>query len=338
MLEQEKRRGTSEPEPVVFDGLYPLYGSADIRGSTRHRNEAIRCDVLQHLDHAREALQAMQAEMPLTILDELSHRIGKRIEQYGAAWHTGDEADATQFLLHEVEPILRSLTAKRDALRPILNAYCEKTGCREALRAQAYESSRYQINRLISAMLLAEQDEAQRLFPHYFEHAKTDGVEHTMYIGQSIAPKQPLDYAYVQNLRLRQLIVSCSIAQQVRHLNASLDIPLDIAQLILVQEAPITLCFRTDEKKFDVEGASGVRFELLKKRLDKACVKNSEERITQPDQIAVVYASEQEEAEYGRYIEYLAANRYVEPEPERLDVEDLPGATGLKMLRLQVRV
>ena len=42
---------------------------------------------------------------------------------------------------------------------------------------------------------------------------------------------------------------------------------------------PITLRFRADEKRFDMDSPSGVRFELLKKRLDKARIKGTEERI-----------------------------------------------------------
>ena len=82
--------------------------------------------------------------------------------------------------------------------------------------------------------------------------------------------------------------------------------------------------------------ARRVRFELLKKRLDKACVKGTGERITQPDQIAVVYSTEAEGAEYRRYAEYLAAQGQIEPEVETLEVEDLPDAVGLRTLRLKV--
>jgi len=159
-----------------------------------------------------------------------------------------------------------------------------------------------------------------------------------MYIGQSIAQDRTFDAAFVQNLRLRQLIAACTIACEVRRLNETLPFQLDIAQLVVVQHASITLRFRTDEKRFDVDGASGVRFELLKKRLDKAHVKGTEERITQPDQIAVVFSTEPEGAEYRRYTEYLVAKEYVETNPETLEVEDLPGAAGLRMLRFRVRL
>jgi GAF domain-containing protein len=328
----------AEPTPIAFEEVYPLYGAADIRSSTRHRNEAVRHDALARLGRAREALGAVWKALPLTILDELRLRLDRRIEQYEAAWNTGDEADAAQFLSDEVEPVLVRMATGREGLAPILAAYRDGGEDGEAQRSEAYEASRLAINRQVSDVLLAEQAEAQRLFPHYFEHAKTDGVEHTMYIGASITPARPFDEAYVQDLRLRQLLVACRVARRVRHLNGSLPMPLDVAQLVVVQHAPITLRFRTDEKRFDVDGATGVRFELLKKRLDKARVKGTDERITQPDRVAVVYSTEAEEAEYRRYADYLVATDHIESDPEAFDVEDLPGAAGLKMLRLTVRM
>jgi hypothetical protein len=332
----ERGDDTVEPEPVVFEAVHPLYGAADIRASTHHRNEAVRHDVLGRLGRARDALASVHEALPLTILDELGLRVRKRIDQYERAWNAGDEAAADRFLTEDVEPVLERMTAGRADLVSVLEACRSRGEEGAALRSDAYEASRRAINRAVSDVLLAEEAETQRLFPHYLELTRTDGVEHTMYIGPSIAPDRPFDLAYVENLRLRQLIAACAVAREVRRLGETLPMPLAIAQLVVVQHAPITLRFRADEKRFDVDSPSGVRFELLKKRLDKAHVKGTDERITQPDRIAVVYSIEAEEAEYRRYAEYLAAQGQIESEPEMLDVEDLPDAAGLKMLRLKV--
>ncbi len=332
----ERGDGTVEAEPVVFEAVHPLYGVADIRSSTHHRNEAVRHDALARLGRARDALAAIHAALPLTILDELGLRVHKRIEQYERTWNAGDESAADRFLAEDVEPVLERMTAGRADLVSILETHRAPGEEGAVLHADAYEASRRAINQAVSDVLLAEEAETQRLFPHYFELTRTDGVEHTMYIGPSIAPDRPFDLAYVENLRLRQLIAACAVARTVGDLGETLPMPLAIAQLVVVQHAPVTLRFRADEKRFDMDSPSGVRFELLKKRLDKACVQGTGERITQPDRIAVVYSTEAEEAEYRRYAEYLAAQEHIEPEPERLDVEDLPGAAGLKMLRLNV--
>lgn len=332
----ERGEETAEPEPVVFESVYPLYGAADIRSSTHHRNEAVRHDLLARLGRARDALAAVHGVIPLTILDELGLRVRRRIERYESAWNAGDEATAHRFLADEVEPVLERMTVGRPDLLPALETYRASDGSCAPLRSDAYEASRRAINRAVSDVLLAEEAEAQGLFPHYLELTRTDGVEHTIYIGASVAPDRPFDLAYVENLRLRQLLTACAVAREVRRLGETLPMPLAIAQLVVVQHDPITLRFRPDEKRFDVDSPSGVRFELLKKRLDKACVAGTDERITQPDRIAVVYSTEAEEAEYRRYTDYLAAQGHIEPDPERLEVEDLPGAAGLEALRLSV--
>ena len=43
------------------------------------------------------------------------------------------------------------------------------------------------INEKLAALIDKRQEEAQLMFPHYFERYKTDGIEHNMYIGESIA-------------------------------------------------------------------------------------------------------------------------------------------------------
>lgn len=341
MMEQEKTTGSFEPIPVRFENLHPLYGSADIRGSSEQRNQAIRTDILKHLKHAEEAVAAMGRETRLTILDELHHRIIVRIGKLETGWQVGDQSETRRFIQSEVDPLLESLSRGQSALTPILSSYRGATGIDNSLVSQgrkAFDESQERINGLIVDMLTAEQEMAQRVYPHYSEHTKTDGVEHTIYIGESIAPERAFDLAFVQDLRLRQLIIACKIAREVNALNVTLDVPLEVAQLVLVQHAPISLQFRTDEKKFDVEGVSGIRFEILKKRVDKAHIKGSEERVTQPECIAIVYSLEREEVEYERYLEYLKANAYLDGEPERLEVEDLQGVSGLHALRVRVAV
>jgi len=48
-----------------------------------------------------------------------------------------------------------------------------------------------------------------------------------------------------------------------------LPIKLDIASLVLVHTSPISIRFRMDEKRFDVDGSYNARYEILKKRIDK---------------------------------------------------------------------
>jgi hypothetical protein len=91
-----------------------------------------------------------------------------------------------------------------------------------------------------------------------------------------------------------------------------------------------------DEKKFDVDGAYNIRYEILKKRIDKAYVKDSNERLTQPGKLAIVYSQENEAQEYRNYLKYLQSIEYIGPDIERLELKDLQGITGLKALRAEL--
>lgn len=113
-----------------------------------------------------------------------------------------------------------------------------------------------------------------------------------------------------------------------------LKVPLDITQLILVHDQPLSIRFRPDEKQFDVDGAYDIRYEIVKKRIDKATIKGTGQRLTQPGKIAVTYNQPRIEEEYKRYFEYLAARNVITGVVEELELEELPGATGLHALRV----
>ena len=76
--------------------------------------------------------------------------------------------------------------------------------------------------------------------------------------------------------------VACGVALRAERLKDRLPVPLDITNLILIQHAPLSIRFRFDEKRFDVDGAYNVRYEIMKKRIDKAVVRGTTERLTQP--------------------------------------------------------
>jgi hypothetical protein len=112
--------------------------------------------------------------------------------------------------------------------------------------------------------------------------------------------------------------------------------PLESSHLILVQNNPLSIRFRFDEKKFDVDGTYNLRYEIMKKRIDKALIKGTKERLTQPGKIAVIFSQPKEAKEYKRYFEYLGETGYLENKIEELEVEDLQGVYGLRALRVKV--
>src|SRR5215470_8041269 len=66
----------AEMEPIVFEGVQPLYGLADIRGSSVQRSLAIQADLLTQLGLAADVVQAAARARSLPALDELGYRIG----------------------------------------------------------------------------------------------------------------------------------------------------------------------------------------------------------------------------------------------------------------------
>jgi hypothetical protein len=340
-LDQQKPGEPVEPEPILFEQVFPLYGAADIRGSSNRRNKSIRDDLVEHMSLAKKLLQQVNQSLPLAVIDELDYTLDKKIREIRKAMSPGDESSTIEFILKEVNPLFRHLQQSHPSLKPLFHSFMAQTRSGTELlykKRKAYESSLRTINETIAGHLLKEQQHLQKIFPHYFEKYQTDGVEYNIYIGSSLVKDQEFAPVYLRNLRLHQLISACEIAGKINDLIPKLEEPLSITQLILVHSTPINIRFSMEEKQFGVDGAYNVRYEIMKKRIDKAVVKGTGERVTQPGRIAVIYTMEKELAEYSGYIEFLQAKGYLKNEPEYLLLEDLQGVQGLKAIRLEVEL
>jgi hypothetical protein len=337
----ERRDGAPSPEfePIVFKDVYPLYAIADIRGSSTQRNLAIQTDLLAHLRLALDVIDRAREARALPVLDELRHRLGKVVAQIEATVSSGDEAGVLEFLRREVEPLFAHLSGFGPPVRERVDAY------RAALdpqlgtvyrRRRDYEASVTLIADTISAYLDAEEAIAQEMFPHYFEKQRTDGVDYGIYVGASLLEGGEFDELYLRNLRLWQLMVACGMARATHALRGRLPVPLETTHLVLVQHTPLSIRFRFDEKRFDVDGAYNVRYEVIKKRIDKARIRGTAERLTQPGRIAIVYSQPGEAREYRQYVDYLETAGYLTGELEDLELEELQGVHGLRALRIEV--
>ena len=87
-----------------------------------------------------------------------------------------------------------------------------------------------------------------------------------------------------------------------------------------------------------MDGAYNIRYEIIKKRIDKATVENTGERLTQPGYLALIYAQAREAVEYLEYIDYLQDRGMLEPGVEELQLEELQGVKGLLALRVKVKL
>ena len=181
-----------------------------------------------------------------------------------------------------------------------------------------------------------KQIEAQKIFPHYFDRYKTDGVEHNMYIGQSIAKDLTFSEVVLENLRLWQLSVMCEMENEFYKIQETKHLKLSSRSLILAFNNTLTIHYRMDEKHFDVDGSYNARYEIIKKRIDKAYIKNTQERITAKGKLTIVYSQKETEVEYLKYLKYLQHKKYLADDIEVLDVEDLQGVSGLKAIRVGI--
>ncbi|MBI9070904.1 MAG: GAF domain-containing protein [Melioribacteraceae bacterium] len=340
-LAGEENEKISMFEEIVFEGVYPLFGVSDIRDSSMHRNRAIQDDLLEHLEVVKDILKETVSYKSLPYLDELSYRTGKIYNRIKNGLNSGDEISTIDFLQNEIVDVFEHIRNYDPVLDERVADYLKLINPHLRIfykERKSYEDSVNQLNDAISGFVDEAENAAQEMYPHYFEKYKTDGIEHSIYIGQSIAPTKQFSKMYLQNLRLWQLILTCGIALKAEKLKSSLPIPLELTHLILVQNAPLAIRFRTDEKKFDVDGTYNIRYEIMKKRIDKALIKGTEERLTQPGKIAVIYSQTKEKLEYKKYIEYLQAHNYLNENIEELELQDLQGVQGLKALRVDVNM
>jgi hypothetical protein len=336
----EAREGEGgELEPIVFEKVYPLYALSDIRASSTERAAAIQADLLAQLRLATNVIEAAHRVRPLPALDQLLFRIGQRVAQIEDGLTSGEETGALAFVRQEVESVFEQVQGFGPDVRARVEAYRAAldpklhTVYRERRR---FEDSVRRLTDLIASYIDLEEQAAQGIFPHYFEKQTTDGVDHQLYVGGSLLEDGRFDPLYLKSLRLWQLMVVCGIAARADQAAPGLPLPLRTAHLVLVQHSPLSIRFRFDEKRFDVDGAYDIRYEIVKKRIDKAVVKGGVQRVTQPGTIAIVYAQSSEAAEYRGYIEYLQHLGYLGPEVEELELGELQGVSGLRALRVTV--
>jgi hypothetical protein len=331
----------AEMEPIVFEGVQPLYGLADIRGSSVQRSLAIQDDLLTQLRLAAAVVEAARATRFLPALDELAYRIDRHVARIERSLNSGDEVGVIGFLRTRVEGLFEYLGGFGREVRARIEAYRGALDPRLGAvyrRRHLFEESVTRLAEAMSVHLDRAEGAAQAMCPHYFEKQKTDGVDYQIYVGGSLLEDGRCDPIGLQNLRLWQLMLTCELAARAHRLRDQLPVPLQTTHLILVQHAPLSIRFRFDEKRFDVDGAYDIRYEIVKKRIDKALVEGTTDRVTQPGTIAIVYSQNAEAQEYQGYLEYLESLGCVTGEIEHLDLAELQGVQGLRALRVAVAV
>lgn len=324
---------------IVFDKVHPLYGQVDIRSSSKARNEAIQRDLMIQLTAINQVLESAFEKYKLPIYEELMYRVKSHVEEIKDVLHTNSEQAIFNFVREQVLPVFQYLKNHDNQLSEQVSAYeatiDERTGTYYDHRKN-YDESVMLINQELAEVLDQKQLAAQEMFPHYFERYKTDGVEHNMYIGESISGEQKFDKLFLNNLRLWQLQTMADMENRYYNLKAELPVKLDVASLILVYNTSLSIRFRMDEKRFDVDGTYNARYEIIKKRIDKSYIKGTNERVTQSGKMVIIYSQKEDELEYLRYIRYLKSKGYFTNNIEIVELEGLQGVTGLKAIRAEI--
>jgi hypothetical protein len=335
-----------EPElgTVRFDQIFPIYGAVDIRNSSTERSRCIQQDLLEHLDFIAATINKF-GELPQKAVNQHLDYLLKRGKVFRSrieeALHSEDESVINEYLDKEVKVFFKHLAASGEKnTLPAQNYIDALEGENNILfqNRRKFEESVIQLNQVISKYLESEREKIQRYYPHYFEKFRTDGVEYNIYIGESFTPMKTFDNIFLKNIRLWQLSTMAEVTRLTHRIHDDLPLPLQTTQLILLYGTPICISFRKDERRFDVEGIDSIRYEILKKRLDKARVKSTGERLTQPNTIAIVYMQEKDVPELEEYYGYLNNNGLLKSEKEWLDLEDVQGVSGIKALRLHVNL
>jgi len=338
VLEKRRRGEAAIFEEITFKDVYPMFGMADVRNSSVERTSAIRHDLIENLEMAKALVKKIRSSLKLPLLDETLYKTDTHLRKIHRGLASGDESSALDFLTQEIHPLLRHFDEDPDFAASIAQ-YRAKLDAEFGVvyqRRRDFENSLAMINSMIGAYLNEAQFAAQEMFPHYFEKYQTDGVEYTIYLGSSLTQAKKFNTFFLKNFRLWQLLLSTEIESRMEQLKPQLKVPLDITQLILVHDHALSIRFRPDEKQFDVDGAYDIRYEIIKKRIDKATIKGTGERVTQPGKLAVIYNQPRIEEEYKRYFEYLTAMKIISGEVEEVELEELPGATGLHALRATI--
>ncbi|MEO1519509.1 MAG: GAF domain-containing protein [Cyanobacteria bacterium J06633_2] len=336
--EAERRSLGMMPEPIVFQHVFPLYGISDIRGSSQERNRAIQSDLLKQLRLGLAIVEALCEVQAGTFVEQLRLDVLDKITELEHDITVGAEVTISRYLSDRLEVHFENFANSHPVVKPVIETY--QKACHPQQGGVYHARAHYdfllgQITNRLRTTWDEWQENMQQVIPHYCDVEVTDGIDHMIYAGAAIAAQ--FSPFYLQSLRYEQLRAVCACAQTAFDIQAEFDSPLEVTHLVLVQDSTVDIFHDEDtERLFDVRGTRDTRYEIVKKRIDKAVDADRKTRITQPGMLTIVYSTEQEEEEYREYLRYLVRERWIKETIQTGDVEPLQGVSGLKFMRVSV--
>jgi len=324
---------------IAFKNVYPLFGQIDVKGSSEARNLATQKDLSDQLELAKSIIDKANTDLNMPVYDQVAFQINTFLTQVEKAFKVDSEHVISLFLKNEVSSLLNLIKKTNTNLVSEIDGYFEQID--KDLKVlykhrKNYDDTISLINKNMSTIIDDRQVEAQKIYPHFFERYKTDGVEHNMYIGESITREDSFSLIYLYNLRLWQIQVMCDMENAFYSNQDIYPLKLDMASMILVFNQPLSIRFRMDEKQFDVDGTYNARYEVVKKRVDKAFIKGTEQRVTEKGKLSIVYSQQEDEEEYLQYVRFFQSKKMLDTDLEVVELQDLQGVTGLKAIRVSI--
>jgi hypothetical protein len=338
LQEAERRSWGLPPEPIVFTDVYPLYGISDIRGSSEERNRSIQADLLEQFHLGLAVVEAVCQSQQTSLGEQLRLDLLDYLAGLQEKVTVDAEVSALHYLRDHLEIYFDYFAQCDAAALTAVEAY--RTACANDQQGVYQARARYdqmisQINALLRETWERWQSKMQQITAHYCDVECTDGIDHMIYAGTSIDAH--FQTFHLRSLRYEQLRAICDCARTAFNIQDQYDMRLQVTHLVLVQDSTVDIFHdEKTERVFDVRGTRDTRYEIVKKRIDKAVDVQTHTRITQPGMLTVVYATEEEWTEYQQYLRYLGREGWVAPEIESGLVEPLQGVSGLKFARVRI--
>lgn len=336
--ESERRSLGLPPAAITFENVYPLYGISDIRGSSNERNRAIQQDLLTQFQLAQAIAEAVCESVNGAFAQQFRDDLAEKIENIRQGITVDAEITLLRYLHEHLEAHFDFFRACGSRVEQAITAYTaakdEDHGCVYAARA-VYDQTVQNINLSLRQTWQRWQRSMQQVTRHYCDIEATDGIDHMIYAGMAI--DRNFSKFHLRSLRYEQLRAVCDCARTGFRLKAEHATDMDITHLVLVQDCTVDITHdENTERLFDVRGTRDTRYEIVKKRIDKALDAKNQTRITQPGCLTLVYSTNEEWEEYTEYLRYLQREGWIGTEIEEGLVEPLQGVTGLKFARVTV--
>lgn len=338
-LQEAERRGMGlPPEAIAFTNVYPLYGISDIRGSSNERNLAIQADLLEQFHLALAVVDSACNAKATALGEQLRLDLLEHIRQMQEGVTVDAEVSRLRYLRDHLEIYFDYFAQCSETAIAAINAY--RDACANDHECVYRARTRYDgmvntINTLLRETWERWQESMQRITPHYCDIEATDGIDHMLYAGASIDLK--FGSFQLRSLRYEQLRAVCDCARTAFRLLEKHSTHMQVTHLVLVQDATVDIFHdETTERMFDVRGSRDTRYEIVKKRIDKAIDEQTNTRITQPGMLTLVFSTEEEWTEYQQYLRYLMRENWIDSQIDRGTVQPLQGVSGLKYARVRI--